>query len=84
MSVFQYALGIVGDKAATSVQSGAASLKRDLSSGKQDFDTDPKEWPIHEPIAKIEAKAQCSGDAFCFESAFNRQHSFDGLPGNNL
>jgi len=39
------------------------NLERGLSSGKQEFDSDNKEWPVSEPIIKLEARAQCSGEA---------------------
>lgn len=32
-------------------------------SGKQDYDTDQKEWPVNQPTPKIEANAQCAGEA---------------------
>jgi xanthine dehydrogenase/oxidase len=38
-------------------------LQRPLSSGKQDFDTDKSLFPLNEPVPKIEAVAQCSGEA---------------------
>jgi len=38
-------------------------LERPLSSGKQEFDTDKSLFPLNEPLRKIEAVAQCSGEA---------------------
>ena len=59
--LFQFVLNILGSKVGPNIQSGALNLKRGLSSGKQDFDTDEKEWPIYKPTIKVEAMAQCSG-----------------------
>ena len=57
----QYVLTIVGDKAAPALRSGALNLERTLTTGKQDYDTDSKEWPVNKPTIKVEARAQCSG-----------------------
>ncbi|XP_021929641.1 indole-3-acetaldehyde oxidase-like [Zootermopsis nevadensis] len=43
--------------------SGGQDLVRPLSSGKQQFDTDKTEWPLTKPVPKLEALAQCSGEA---------------------
>jgi len=44
-------------------QTGADNLVRPLSSGKQDFETDPGQYPVNEPIPKKEAAAQTAGEA---------------------
>lgn len=44
-------------------KSGGEEFIRPVSSGKQDFDTNRENWPINEPIPKVEALAQCSGEA---------------------
>ena len=56
-------LDIVGDKVDERFRSGALNLKRGLSSGQQKFDTDEKDWPVNQPVPKVEARAQCSGEA---------------------
>lgn len=59
----QFALAIIGEKSSPSLRSGARNLERDVMVGKQDYDTDSKEWPVNEPTIKIEARAQCSGNS---------------------
>ncbi len=59
--MFQFLLGIVAEDADPVLRSGSANLERGLSSGKQDFDTVSKDWPLHQPVPKLEARAQCSG-----------------------
>lgn len=44
-------------------KSGGAVLTRGLSSGKQSFDTYKDKYPLTEPVQKLEAIAQCSGEA---------------------
>ncbi|KAL1517488.1 hypothetical protein ABEB36_001248 [Hypothenemus hampei] len=44
-------------------KSGASLLLRPLSSGVQEFSTDKTEYPVTEPIVKLEALAQTSGEA---------------------
>jgi hypothetical protein len=58
---FQFVLTIIGDKAAPEFRSGSLNLERKIMSGKQDYDIDPKEWPVNQPTIKVEARAQCSG-----------------------
>jgi len=61
--LYKFALHVIGDKASARVRSGALDLERGLSSGKQEFGTDHKEWPVSKPTIKVEARAQCSGEA---------------------
>ncbi|XP_014357572.2 xanthine dehydrogenase-like [Papilio machaon] len=46
-------------------QSGGTEIhdSRRLSSGRQSFDTDPSLWPLNQPVMKLEAAVQCSGEA---------------------
>lgn len=44
-------------------RSGGHMLKRDLSSGKHDYDTDKKLWPFNKPVPKMESIYQTSGEA---------------------
>ncbi|XP_018304122.1 xanthine dehydrogenase 1-like [Mycetomoellerius zeteki] len=47
-------------------RSGGTSLERGLNSGKQDYDTKLDEWPLTEPIQKLESLEQTSGECqFC-------------------
>ncbi|CAK1590833.1 unnamed protein product [Parnassius mnemosyne] len=46
-------------------RSGARDFRktRPLSKGSQEFDTNPIIWPLNEPIPRLEALIQCSGEA---------------------
>lgn len=44
-------------------KTGGEILLRTLSSGKQEFDTYRDNWPLTEPVPKIEGLYQCSGEA---------------------
>nr|XP_032518556.1 indole-3-acetaldehyde oxidase-like [Danaus plexippus plexippus] len=44
-------------------RSGGEILKRSISNGTQSFETDRNLWPLNQPVNKIEAIAQCSGEA---------------------
>ena len=44
------------------MRSGALNLDRGLSRGEQSYDTDESLWPVSEPIEKVEAKWQTSGE----------------------
>lgn len=60
---YKFALTVIGEKSSSFLKSGAHNLERDIMVGKQDYDTDSKEWPVNQPTIKIEARAQCSGEA---------------------
>ena len=42
-------------------QSGGRNFKRGTTSGTQDYETDKKDWPLNQPLPKLEAAIQCSG-----------------------
>ncbi|XP_063538704.1 uncharacterized protein LOC134747956 [Cydia strobilella] len=44
-------------------RSGGSAIKRSTSQGTQTFDTDKSIWPLNQPIPKLEALVQCSGEA---------------------
>lgn len=44
-------------------RSGGTAIKRNTSKGTQIFDTDKSVWPLNQPVPKIEALVQCSGEA---------------------
>lgn len=73
--VLQFALIVLGTKVDSTMKSGALDLQRGLSSGKQDFDTDKNEWPIYQPVIKVEARAQCSGKVHRVFNIKNKVHS---------
>lgn len=43
-------------------KSGGTLLERPVSKGSQEYGTIEKEWPLTQPITKLEALAQTSGD----------------------
>ncbi|XP_055857003.1 uncharacterized protein LOC129919921 [Episyrphus balteatus] len=44
-------------------KTGGEELKRPVSSGQQTFDTQVKNYPVTQPVTKVEAIVQCSGEA---------------------
>ncbi|CAG5043721.1 unnamed protein product [Parnassius apollo] len=54
------------------LKSGGKALKRIRSKGSQVFDTDKSVWPLNKPVPKLEALAQCSGEA-SFSNDFPKQ-----------
>jgi len=45
------------------LRSGAECLVRGVSRGEQHFDTHPDRFPVTKPVRKLEAAAQCAGEA---------------------
>ncbi|KAL4225427.1 hypothetical protein ACF0H5_016117 [Mactra antiquata] len=60
-----YFIHVLGDAVAFQYRSGFEVLHdtRPLSSGVQTYDTNKQEWPLNEPLKKIEANIQCTGEA---------------------
>lgn len=50
-------------KVKPNIKSGGTILERTISSGTQVFDTYKDKWPLTEPVMKLEALIQCSGEA---------------------
>ncbi|XP_028031935.1 indole-3-acetaldehyde oxidase-like isoform X1 [Bombyx mandarina] len=44
-------------------KSGGEVIKRSVSHGTQSFETDKEVWPLNQPVPKLEALVQCSGEA---------------------
>lgn len=44
-------------------KSGGEAIKRHKSKGMQSYETDKSLWPLNQPVPKIEALVQCSGEA---------------------
>ncbi|XP_071122788.1 uncharacterized protein [Mytilus edulis] len=61
--LYSYILDVVGDTAKGIYRSGSIPLIRPLSSGQQSYDTKPLEWPLTEPMIKMEAMDQTTGRA---------------------
>ncbi|XP_075976749.1 xanthine dehydrogenase-like [Anticarsia gemmatalis] len=51
------------DKIDPKFKSGGEAIKRLTSRGTETYDTDKSVWPLNQPIPKIEALVQCSGEA---------------------
>jgi xanthine dehydrogenase/oxidase len=59
----QFVLSINPNKAQPKFRSGGSLLHRELSSGRQEYDTDRNLWPVNQPIPKVGAIYQTSGEA---------------------
>ena len=57
----------MGDRAPAAARSGGADLNRGVSSGEQNYETDPSLYPVNQPIPKVESRAQCTGEAKYFD-----------------
>ncbi|KAL3841843.1 hypothetical protein ACJMK2_019942 [Sinanodonta woodiana] len=62
---YKFVLQVVGDKAGARFQSATDCLpeSRPVSSGEQTYDTQLIEYPLTEPLQKLEANAQVTGEA---------------------
>lgn len=60
---------ILGDVADSRYRSAVGQLVRPLSSGQQDYPTEPKNYPLTQPIPKLESVVQCTGQAKVRESS---------------
>ncbi|XP_061182872.1 xanthine dehydrogenase-like [Saccostrea echinata] len=60
---YRFVLDVLGNRASSQFRSGSTPLTRPLSSGRQTYDTKPLEWPLTEPMTKVEAVNQASGRA---------------------
>ncbi|KAK3581553.1 hypothetical protein CHS0354_031893 [Potamilus streckersoni] len=62
---YKFVLQVIGDKAGVRFQSATdcLSVSRPVSSGKQTYDTQKIEYPLTEPLQKLEANAQVTGEA---------------------
>ena len=56
----QFILHVLGDKAGSRFHTAPTQLylERPISSGQQSYDTNKVEWPVTEPMKKLEAYAQ--------------------------
>ncbi|CAL8082189.1 unnamed protein product [Orchesella dallaii] len=61
--LYKVILGIYGDTEKAINRSGATDIERGLHYGKQTYDTDQSKWPLYQPVAKLEAFPQTSGEA---------------------
>ncbi|XP_026741583.1 xanthine dehydrogenase/oxidase-like isoform X2 [Trichoplusia ni] len=51
------------------LSSGAINIRenRPVTTSRQVYESDPKMWPLNQPIAKVEATVQCAGEALYTE-----------------
>ncbi|CAB3359543.1 Hypothetical predicted protein [Cloeon dipterum] len=59
---YKFLLGLDPNQVDPRYKSGAEVLTRELSSAKQDFETNESVFPLNQPIGKVEALAQCAGE----------------------
>ncbi|XP_076232212.1 xanthine dehydrogenase/oxidase [Calliopsis andreniformis] len=60
---YKFILGVRPEHVDSKLRSGGTLLERELSSGTQDYDTDKNLWPLNQPLPKLEALYQASGEA---------------------
>ncbi|XP_075210160.1 xanthine dehydrogenase-like [Lycorma delicatula] len=60
---YKFVLSLSPNELKPRLRSGGEILVRPISSGQQDFQTDKKLWPLNQPVQKLEALRQCSGEA---------------------
>ena len=60
LTTFQYFLYVLGNSVGSRYRSGPTVLHdvRTLSSGMQSYDTNKLEWPVNQPVKKLEADIQ--------------------------
>ncbi|KAG8287673.1 hypothetical protein J6590_031787 [Homalodisca vitripennis] len=59
---YKYVLSLNPSVVNPRFRSGPADIARPLSSGKQEYFSDPSEYPLTQPLPKIESLIQCSGE----------------------
>ncbi|KYN05923.1 Aldehyde oxidase 2 [Cyphomyrmex costatus] len=60
--LYKFLLSIKPQNVDAFYRSGGTLLKRGLSSGTQEYDTNINLWPVNKPMPKLEALAQTSGE----------------------
>lgn len=62
---YKVVLGLSKDKINSKFQSGAGTIhdERPISKGTETYDTKKELWPLTKPMPKVEAFAQCAGEA---------------------
>ncbi|KAK9496478.1 hypothetical protein O3M35_013241 [Rhynocoris fuscipes] len=60
---YRYVLSVNPDIVSKKYRSGYNNLQRPLSSGKQEYVTNEKVWPVTKPVQKLEGLLQCAGEA---------------------
>ncbi|XP_068627552.1 uncharacterized protein [Battus philenor] len=62
LGLFYKAILSLAPAVSSRYKSGGALLDRPLSTGTQTFETDKALWPLNQPVQKLEALTQCSGE----------------------
>lgn len=60
---YKFILSIKPENVNPTLRTGGSILERGLSSGKQNYDTNKNLWPLNQPLPKMEAIYQTSGEA---------------------
>ncbi|XP_055329954.1 uncharacterized protein LOC129582465 [Paramacrobiotus metropolitanus] len=60
---YKFALEAVGELADSRYRSAVGYIHRPVSHGTQHWQTNKDKWPLTKPIPKLEAMAQCTGEA---------------------
>lgn len=59
----QFILNICQEPVSERLRSGGQLIKRPISQGYQDYQSDSSLYPLNEPVPKLEALIQCAGEA---------------------
>ncbi|ODM88520.1 putative aldehyde oxidase-like protein, partial [Orchesella cincta] len=59
--LYKFVLGVLGNEVEPRIKSGADEIPRGNNKGTQVFDSDRKQWPLNQPVTKIESFPQTSG-----------------------
>ncbi|XP_076651937.1 uncharacterized protein LOC143358591 [Halictus rubicundus] len=60
---YKFVVNLKPENVDPKIRSGGTLLERELSSGRQEYDTDKNLWPLNQPMPKIESVHQTSGEA---------------------
>ena len=61
---FQFVLQVLGTAVSVpGLQSAATQIERVASTGQSEYETDPAEYPLNQPVDKLEGQSQCTGEA---------------------
>ncbi|XP_073981070.1 uncharacterized protein isoform X1 [Rhodnius prolixus] len=60
---YRFVLSVNPEQVNERYRTGCNNLQRPLSSGKQEYVTNKAEWPLTQPMPKMESLIQCSGEA---------------------
>ncbi|TRY76734.1 hypothetical protein TCAL_11871 [Tigriopus californicus] len=61
--LYKFILSVIKDAVDSSLVSGATQIDRGVSRGTVTYDTDPSQYPMQQPIHKLEGQIQCTGEA---------------------